>query len=91
MMIGIPMIQLTLFGYAINTDPKHLPTAVLLADDGASRPDLRGGDGEHGLLGVFGVADSRPRSTAPGGDALFAVNIPQVLARLDARRPPASF
>ena len=31
MMIGIPLIQLVLFGYAINSDPKHLPTAVLLA------------------------------------------------------------
>ena len=34
MMIGIPLLQLILFGYAINSDPKHLPTAVLLADDG---------------------------------------------------------
>ncbi len=34
MMIGIPLIQLVLFGYAINSDPKHLPTAVLLADNG---------------------------------------------------------
>jgi ABC-2 type transport system permease protein len=33
MMIGIPMIQLVLFGYAINTDPKHLPTAVYSADN----------------------------------------------------------
>ncbi len=30
MMLGIPIIQLTLFGYAINTDPKHLPTAVVV-------------------------------------------------------------
>jgi ABC-2 type transport system permease protein len=29
MMIGIPIIQLMLFGFAINSDPKHLPTAVL--------------------------------------------------------------
>src|SRR5664280_2933725 len=28
MMLGIPMIQLVLFGYAINSDPKHLPTAI---------------------------------------------------------------
>jgi ABC-2 type transport system permease protein len=34
MMVGIPLIQLTLFGFAINSDPKHLPTAVLLADHG---------------------------------------------------------
>lgn len=29
MMIGIPLLQLILFGFAINSDPKHLPTAVL--------------------------------------------------------------
>jgi len=33
-MIFIPILQLVLFGYAINTDPKHLPTAVLTRDDG---------------------------------------------------------
>jgi len=34
MMVGIPLLQLVLFGYAINSDPKHLPTAVLLSDRG---------------------------------------------------------
>lgn len=33
MMVGIPMIQLVLFGYAINSNPRHLPTAVYSADD----------------------------------------------------------
>ena len=33
MMIGVPMIQLILFGYAINSDPKHLPTAVYSQDN----------------------------------------------------------
>ena len=33
MMVGIPMMQLILFGFAINSDPKHLPTAVLSADN----------------------------------------------------------
>ncbi|PPD46190.1 MAG: mannose-1-phosphate guanyltransferase [Methylocystis sp.] len=33
MIVGIPLIQLLLFGYAINTDPKHLPTAILTSDD----------------------------------------------------------
>jgi len=33
MMIGIPLVQLILFGYAINSDPKHLPTAVYAADN----------------------------------------------------------
>jgi len=34
MMVGIPMIQLVLFGFAINSNPKHLPTAVYAADNG---------------------------------------------------------
>ena len=34
-MIVIPLVQLLLFGYAINTNPKHLPTAVLMQDDSA--------------------------------------------------------
>jgi ABC-2 type transport system permease protein len=33
MMIGIPLMQLILFGFAINSDPRHLPTAVLSADN----------------------------------------------------------
>jgi ABC-2 type transport system permease protein len=32
MVIGIPIAQIVLFGYAINTDPKHLPTAVVMGD-----------------------------------------------------------
>jgi ABC-2 type transport system permease protein len=31
-MISIPLLQLTLFGYAINTQPRNLPTAVLLQE-----------------------------------------------------------
>ncbi len=32
MIVMIPLIQLMLFGYAINTNPRHLPTAVLLQE-----------------------------------------------------------
>lgn len=34
MMLGIPVMQLLLFGFAINADPRHLPAAVLLVDHG---------------------------------------------------------
>ena len=34
MMIGLPIIQLFLFGFAINADPHHLPTLVELGDNG---------------------------------------------------------
>jgi ABC-2 type transport system permease protein len=33
MIIMIPVMQLLLFGYAINTTPRHLPTAVLIQED----------------------------------------------------------
>src|SRR6516225_2654221 len=33
-MLFVPILQLTLFGFAINTDPKHMPTAVLVRDEG---------------------------------------------------------
>ncbi|MFW5499046.1 MULTISPECIES: ABC transporter permease [unclassified Maridesulfovibrio] len=33
MMIGIPLIQIILFGFAINSDPRHLPLAVLSGDN----------------------------------------------------------
>jgi ABC-2 type transport system permease protein len=32
MMVGVPIIQLILFGFAINSDPKHLPLALIDAD-----------------------------------------------------------
>ncbi len=34
MAIGVPILQLVLFGYAINTDPKGLPTVMVAADTG---------------------------------------------------------
>lgn len=33
MMVGVPVLQLMLFGYAINSDPRMLPTAVVSADN----------------------------------------------------------
>ena len=35
MSIGIPLMQVILFSYAIDTNPKHLPTAVINYDDSA--------------------------------------------------------
>src|SRR3954447_26170961 len=42
MIVMIPLMQLLLFGYAINTNPRHLPTAVLLQEQSdLSRSILR--------------------------------------------------
>ena len=32
MLLSVPLMELLLFGYAINADPKHLPTVVVDAD-----------------------------------------------------------
>jgi ABC-2 type transport system permease protein len=34
MILAMPIVQLLLFGYAINDDPRHLPTAVFVQDQG---------------------------------------------------------
>jgi ABC-2 type transport system permease protein len=34
LILGVPLMQLLLFGFAINNDPKHLPTAVSISDPG---------------------------------------------------------
>jgi len=34
MMIGLPLMQLVIFGFAINSDPKHLPAVIVSADHG---------------------------------------------------------
>ncbi|MES1152023.1 MAG: ABC transporter permease, partial [Dongia sp.] len=33
MMIGVPLLQLVLFGFAINSDPKHLPAVLVMGED----------------------------------------------------------
>lgn len=40
MMVGIPIMQLLMFGYAINTDPKHLNTVLVVYDQGSFTRNL---------------------------------------------------
>ncbi|MEI8394223.1 MAG: ABC transporter permease [Rhodospirillaceae bacterium] len=40
MMVGVPVMQLMLFGFAINSDPKHLPTALHIAEPSPFARDL---------------------------------------------------
>ncbi|MGN2390406.1 ABC transporter permease [Pelomicrobium sp. G1] len=91
MMVGIPLIQLALFGFAINTDPKHLPTAVLSADDS---PFARGFLASLANSGYFDLVQ-RVSSEAEGrrlletGRVQFVVSIPVGFSRqlLRGERP----
>ena len=49
-MIFVPILQLTLFGYAINTDPKHMPTVVADPRFRALDPRRARRAREHGLF-----------------------------------------
>ena len=83
MIIGIPVLQLILFGYAINADPKRLPTAVLTAD---SSPYSRTLLSAMQTSGYFRI-DAFARNEAELEDALaqgrvqFAVTIPENFGR----------
>ncbi len=82
-MIMIPVLQLTLFGFAINSDPKHLPTAVLDNDHSAySRlfiTALRATDYFDLRYTLSGPEEIDPKILS--GAVNFVVEIPQDFSR----------
>ena len=83
MIIMLPLIQLLLFGYAINTNPRHLPTAVLLQENS---------DLGRSILAALKNTDyfhviERPRTEAEldemlaSGKILFGIEIPRNFER----------
>jgi ABC-2 type transport system permease protein len=91
MMVGIPLIQLVLFGFAINADPKHLPTVVLLADYGPhGRTLLQAIHNSRYFEFVRAVAtEQEAEEVLARGEAQFVVNIPPNFSRdvLRGERP----
>ena len=105
MILAMPIVQLLLFGYAINDDPRNLPTAVLVQDQGGFSRSILTALDNSGYFQVTQVA----RSTAEldraleRGEAQFAVIIPadftrrvvrgeaaQILVEADASDPSAT-
>ena len=87
MMLAIPVIQLTLFGYAINTEPRHLPTAVLIQEDSRYARSIVAAL-KNSLYFDF-VAQARSPAELDRllrtGEAQFAVTIPGDFSRRVAR------
>jgi ABC-2 type transport system permease protein len=83
MMIGIPLIQLVLFGFAINSDPKHLPAAVLLADQGPQGRTLLYAIQNSGYFELVRQVrtESEGRDVLTRGEVLFVINIPENFTR----------
>jgi len=83
MMIGLPLIQLFLFGFAINADPHHLPTLVEMGDNGPLTRAVIAGMQQSDYFDFRGEV----MGTAAGEEALrqgtanFVVVIPQNFER----------
>src|SRR5262249_947617 len=104
MMFGIPLVQLIMFGYAINSDPKHLPTVVVMGDTGplpqAVIQGLRHTDDFD--IGPAAVREGEAQEMLATGDAQFVITFPpnfsrdllhnqhpQILIQADATDPVA--
>ncbi len=83
MMVGIPVIQLVLFGFAINTDPKALPTAVLVADNSVfARSFVRAVENSGYFRVVREVSSEHEAERALAvGEVQFVLTIPENFAR----------
>jgi ABC-2 type transport system permease protein len=105
MAVGVPVMQLILFGYAINTDPKGLPTAIVAADAGPLARSLTSALQNTGYFKVVSQGTSQPEADAmlASGEVQFMIVIPTdfsrdvvrgekpaVLVAVDATDPSAS-
>jgi ABC-2 type transport system permease protein len=105
MAIGVPILQLVLFGYAINTDPKGLPTVIVSHDTGPMARSLVAALQNTGYFRITAQAagEAAAESLIESGEAQFMVVIPSgfgtrlvrgenpaLLVAVDATDPSAS-
>lgn len=105
MLIGIPIIQLILFGFAINTNPKNLPTALLSYDNSEFTRAFVQGLKNTEYFKIFAQArnEQEAEQLIARGKALFVFSIPSdftrrlvrgehpsILAEIDATDPVAT-
>ncbi|WP_298878376.1 ABC transporter permease [uncultured Bradyrhizobium sp.] len=83
MIVAIPVMQLLLFGYAINTTPHHLPSAVLLQEDSdLARSVLKALENTAYFHFVYEVHDvDEFDNLLKSGKVLFGVEIPRGFER----------
>lgn len=105
MMIGIPIMQLVLFGFAINTDPRHLPTALILAENSAFTRSIVAGMANSDYFRIIETVSSEAAAQRllARGEVAFVVAVPpsfgrdlvrgqkpQILLEADATDPAAA-
>ncbi|HWB44597.1 MAG TPA: ABC transporter permease [Hyphomicrobiaceae bacterium] len=77
-MIFIPLVQLLLFGFAINTTPRHLPTAVLVHEESDLGRSILAALSNTSYFKLTRIAHSEEEMDRwmRAGDILFGVEIP---------------
>ena len=83
MIVGIPIIQLTLFGFAINTDPKHLTTAIISSDESIFSRSLLATLKQTSYFNITKKfrTEAEGRAALTRGEVQFVVNIPSDFSR----------
>ncbi|MEY4939707.1 MAG: hypothetical protein RIQ93_1442 [Verrucomicrobiota bacterium] len=83
MMVGIPLMQLLLFGFAINSDPRHLPTAIRLGDQGPFARTLVAAlrQSEYFSVTREAATEAEAARLLRRGEVQFVINIPEDFSR----------
>jgi ABC-2 type transport system permease protein len=91
MIIALPVLQLFLFGYAINANPKDLPTGLLSANHSKYERTIVAALQNTGYYAVRPLASEAEAERAlTRGEVLFVINIPANFDRtLDRGEQPA--
>src|SRR5688572_23299948 len=83
MIVGVPLMQLMLFGFAINFNPKSLPTAVSVADPGTFSRSILAALKNSSYFDIIAETNSprEARKLLQDGTVLFVVEIPENFSR----------
>ncbi|HLH98342.1 MAG TPA: ABC transporter permease [Xanthobacteraceae bacterium] len=77
MIIALPIMQLFLFGFAINTNPQHLPTGLLSASHSKYERTLIAALHNTGYYDIQPMAsEAEAEQALAQGDVLFVIEIP---------------
>lgn len=91
MIVGLPIIQLMLFGFAINSDPRHMPTAIISADQSDFTRSFIAALENTTYFKVVGTlpTEQAGREALMRGDVQFVLTIPTDFSRklLRGERP----
>jgi ABC-2 type transport system permease protein len=83
MIVGVPLMQLFLFGFAINVNPKHLPAAVSISDPGTMSDSIVAALQNSSYFEIVKATNSpaAARRLLDEGEVSFVVEIPANFSR----------